>query len=413
MVSRRGVHGSKGVLLLLAFCAAVCLPAMAENVFVTQIHGSYSGQFSADTGLIEYCGYNGWLAIDTQASGYTDDFDLTAGGDFSGTHDVSAHNLDRAVNVAGGATVDALTQATAPATASGSGTTIPPSGTTIQLHFDGSWANITERIDFDNPTDPPGVGIGIGVDAEYAWLRVSFDASLGAIHSLITTYGLSTGQATSLYNAGILGLIAQLRGFGYTGQQVVDLALRQGMEYLRHLLSTLAGPYVPGPIDQAAAKFGISWAHARDIYDHFTVTAFLSALGSAEDYAAFIGRLKGWGVVTPSGGLLDRTRAVAGETIHAAFRLIDPNTNSQLRDGSIAPYAYVARVLPDGSLDSLADTWGYMPLSYDAKTGTYSLAIPTTHANEGLPAGHYLVFFVLRNPANDVFSQLTATFQLT
>ena len=52
MVSRRGVHGSKGVLLLLVFCAALCLPAMAEDVFVTQIHGSYSAQFEADKGLV-------------------------------------------------------------------------------------------------------------------------------------------------------------------------------------------------------------------------------------------------------------------------------------------------------------------------------------------------------------------------
>jgi len=85
------------------------VPVKAKDTFATQVVGSYSCQVTAEEVLVEYCGVNGSVDCDTLASGYTDDFLMNAGGDFSGWHDAKGYALSRYVALNGGGSIIALT----------------------------------------------------------------------------------------------------------------------------------------------------------------------------------------------------------------------------------------------------------------------------------------------------------------
>lgn len=417
MVLKSGEQLRRHAFIGLILVIAITTPSLGRNVFVTQVHGRYSCHFAAEEGLIEYCGVNGSVGIDTGASGYDDSFLMSAGGDFSGWHQATAYALSRGVELSGGGNVHALTHAYGTgAGASGSGGSITyPSGTTIELTFAGSYAAITEDIDFGNlGVDPPGVSIGVEVDAEHAWVRVSFDADDARIQELVNTFGLSGTQATNLYQGGVLGLIGELSQFGYSGAEVVNLALTNGLDHLRGLLTMLDAPYVAGPIDKAVAKYHIPWGQAKDLYREFGETIFCQALSTSDTYKTFVANLKGWEIAVWAGSLLDKTTVISGEVITAAFQLSHPITHEQFRNPYLMPYANVAQVLPDGKLRGLAGYFSYIEFSMDATTGTYYAQIRTApDENDKLEPGEYCAFVVLRNPATDMYSKIRATFTVT
>jgi len=415
MVSKGGKKPGRHLFIWFILAMSIAAPALAKDVFVMQAHGSYS--FAAKEAFIEYCGVNGSINIETGASGYDDSFLLGAGGAFSGWQQEDAYALSRALALSGGGNVHALTHAygNAPGVTGSGGSVTYPSGTTVEVTFTGSYANITESIDFGNlGVDPPGINVGIALDAESGWVRATYDGDDARIQGLAATFGISLTQAASLYNGGLIGLIGGLSQFGYSTNEVVNLALTNGLDHLRGLLAMLDAPYVAGPIDKAVAKYHIPWGQAKDLYREFGETIFCQALSTSDTYKTFVANLKGWGIAVWAGSLLDKTTVISGEVITAAFQLSHPITHEQFHDPYLMPYANVAQVLPDGKLRGLAGYFSYIEFSMDATTGTYYAQIRTApDENDKLEPGEYCAFVVLRNPATDMYSKIRATFTVT
>ncbi len=63
----------------------------------------------AGSTTINYGGTNGTVSINTSTPGYSDNFSMNAGGDFSGYHDVTAYTLSRAAQFLGGGDIRATT----------------------------------------------------------------------------------------------------------------------------------------------------------------------------------------------------------------------------------------------------------------------------------------------------------------
>ncbi len=389
--------------ILAAVLLILAVPVKATDTFATQVVGSYSCQFTAEEALVEYCGVNGSVDIDTGASGYTDDFLMNAGGDFSGTHDAKAYTLSRNVALNGGGSVDAFSQE------KGS-----PFNTWVKVEITATTLDMSQDISFTDLGLAPYVNIGFAVNAQYAWVRFSFDASAAQAQQLANQFGLSQAQATSLYQGGVLGLIGELSQFGYSGTDVVNLALAKGIAYLEELLGKLSGGYVPGPIDKAVSKYNIPWGPAKSLYSEFGETAFVEALARSSDYKTFVANLKGWDVAVWAGSVFDKTEVASGELIHAAFRLFHPDTGEQFLNSHMVPYANIVQVLPDGEIDGLGGYFGYVEFTLDKETGTYRAVINTApDENNRLQAGEYRAFIVLRNPGNDLYSTLKANFWVT
>lgn len=385
-------------LIVLTLLVIITPSLMAKDVFVTQVHGTYSCQFTAEEALVEYCGINGSVDIDTQASGYTDDFLMNAGGDFSGTHEAKGYFLSRFVHLTGGGNIDALTEGA-------------PYGIVVETKFTGDWVDLSQDFSFTDLGAPLFVNIGFAVNAQYAWVRFSFDASAAQIQQLVNGYGLSQAQATTLYQGGILGLIGALSQFGYSGNDVVNLALTMGLAHLEELLAKLSGGYIPGPIDKAVSKYNIPWGHAKSLYSEFGETTFVEALARSSDYKTFVANLKGWDVSVFAGSLLSGTEVTSGEIIHAAFRLFHPVTGEQFYGPHLAPYANIAQVLPDGKIKGLAGYFSYIEFSMDAATGTYYAQIMTApDENTKLAPGEYCAYIVLRNPGNEMRAPIKVNF---
>ena len=411
-----GTGKAREVLLIaLAVMVCVAIVGMGKNVVVLQGHANFA--FASNEAFIQYCGVNGSVSIATGASGYDDSYLLSAGGAFSGQQQEDAYSLSRALTLAGGGSVHALTHAygSGAAAAASGGTVTSSGGTTIDLSFNGSYASITETIDFGNlGSDPPGINVRMAIDAESGWIKAVYDDDDAQVQRLASTFGLSLAEATSLYEGGVVGLIGGLSQFGYSAAQVVELALTQGLEYLRGVLSMLRSPYVAGPIDQAAAKYNVSWRQAQGLYGEFGETVFCHALSVADTYKTFLANLKGWGVSVWAGSIINRATVLSGGVITVAFRLFHPTTQEQFHDPQLRPYVTVARILPDGRLEGIAGYFSYIQCSLEQATGTYYSQINTAPGeNEKLAPGTYCAFVVTRNPATDLFSKVRATFVVT
>jgi len=402
MVSKTRISLLCHFLSVLVLVAILGPSVLGRDTFATQVVGStFSFQFAASDGLVECCGVNGSVDCDTLASGYTDDFLMNAGGDFWLTHDAKGYSLDRIAALNGGGSIDATT-------------TGAPYGTVVETKFTGGSAVLTQNFTFTNLGDPPWVNIGCTVAAQYAWVRFSFDASAAQAQQLANQFGLSQAQATGLYQGGVLGLIGALSWFGYSGADVVNLALTKGIPYLEELFAKLSGGYVPGPIDKAVSRYNIPWGHAKSLYSEFGGTAFVEALARSADYKTFMANLKGWNVEVWAGSVFDKTEVSSGELIHAAFRLFHPDTGEQFFDPHLAPYVNVAQVLPDGKLNNLGGYFSYVEFILDNETGTYRAVINTApDETNKLQPGEYRAFIVLRNPGNDLYATLKANFVVT
>jgi len=379
------------------------VPVKATDTFATQVVGSYSCQFAAEEALVEYCGVNGSVDIDTDATGYTDDFLMTAGGDFSGSHDAKAYTLSRNLAFNGGGRADAFSQEKG-----------PPFNTWVKVEITATTLVMSQDISFTDLGVAPYVNIGFAVNAQYAWVRFSFDASAAQIQQMVNQYGLSQAQATSLYHGGVVGLIGELSKFGYSGTDVMNLALTKGIAYLEELLGKLSGGYVPGPIDKAVSKYNIPWGLAKNLYSEFGETAFVEALGRSADYKTFMANLKGWDLAVWAGSVLDKKEVASGGLIHAAFRLFHPVTGEQFLGPHLAPYANIAQVLPNGKMNGLAGYFSYIEFTLDETTGTYRALINTApDETNKLEPGEYCAFIALRNPGNDVYSPIKVSFTVT
>jgi hypothetical protein len=386
-----------GCIILVFLLAPSMAFAAGMDSFVQQFTGTWSCQFEAESGRVEYCGVNGSVMINTGATGYSDSL-LHGATTFAGVQDADAYALARSLTLndpAGTGQVHALTTVYAPgSTVSGSGTVV---GSTIAIDFVGTSAAITESVDFGNPADPPGMWMNMAFDVERGWVRTSYDASAYYIQSLASAFGLSLTQATNLYQGGVLGLIGELSQYGYSGAQVVALALSGGIDHVRGILAGLLGPYIAGPIDQAAEKFRIPWGLSAALYREFGETVFSKALARSADYKTFIGNAKGWVIQVWAGSLIDRTVVVSGDAIRALFRLAHPETGEVYLNSTLAPYATIARVLPDGGLEHLAGYFSYIEFRLDEESGAYYAEIRTAPEETAqLEPGEYSGFILTR-----------------
>jgi len=381
----------------------------ADEHIVQPVNGVYSDGFTADEVLIKYqdlC--NGALYLYTEAAGYSDYFDLTAGS-FSGWHAVNAYSLNRKIELAGGGEMYARTDA---------------SGTVVEIGAAGSYMNLSQSIDFGNAGDPSGVTVDVVFhDPVPAWIEIFCTGDNARIRSFAQAFGLSGAQATGLYQSGIVGLIGALSHAGYSPAEVVNLALTKGLDYVRGLVAKLESPYVPSPVDKAARKFGIPWGYANTLFREANDQFFSSAIGNSSSYTEFTGNLMGWavtgtmpaevsgmlagmqaagggavaGMLAPS--ITSKAGVRVGEPIRLAFKVVHP-TNPELAftDPWLKPYLSLVRVEPNGNTMALGGYYGYVVFQLNPETGEYFSYIDTL----GLEPGKYYAYLSVRNPKNDV-----------
>lgn len=386
-----------GLLVLAATLGMLATPVMATHIYLDQIHGSYSLQLATTEATIKFGGTNGAVNIHTAALGYTDNFLMNAGGDFSGCQFMSNPKLYREFQLAGGGSVSA--------------TTHPSSGTDVVLTFNGDQGSFTQDIDFGSGADSSPMNIQMLLTAAQAWVMFASDYDQEAlrIESFAQAYGLSNGEASVLF-----GLWGELARFGYSASEVVHLAHTKGVNYLRDLLAMLRTPRVSNPIDKAAEKFGIPWDHARGLFREFKAPTFVTALSTSHTYKDFVAKLEGFDMKVWAGSLLSGTKVMSGDEILAAFKLFHPVTHEQLFNPGLLPYANVAQILPNGKLKGLAGYYSYIEFHMDEKTGVYYARIKTAiDEKHKLEPGNYYVFIVLRNPGNDMYSTIKAEFTVT
>jgi len=390
----RGLLCSLGVVGVVL--VALVAPVMATHVYLDEITGSYSLQLTTAEATIKLGGTNGLVNIDTDTPVYNDDFLMNAGGDFSVCHIARVSNLYREESLSGGGDIIGETNG---------------NGTVTSYTFHGSTASLAHTRDFGNPVDPAWVNIQLLLNAEYAWVMFASDYDQEAlmIQAFTLAYGLSDAEGSALF-----GLYGELSRFGYSAAEVIRLAHTRGIDYLRELLAVLVSPFAPSPIDKAAEKFSIPWNLARNLFREFGDNIFIQALPRSGTYKDFVANLKGFDIKVWAGSLFNKTEVVGGEEILAAFQLFHPDTGEQLFDPRLLPYANVAQVLPDGKLNGLAGYFSYIEFGMDEQTGVYYAPIKTMiDENNRLEPGEYYVFIGLRNPGNDTYSTIKASFTVT
>jgi len=390
---------ARSVLYILAVVlVASVAPVMATDIFVDQIQGSYSLQLQATEAAIKLGGTNGTVDIDTETPVYDDDLFLGAGGDFSVCHIARVSDLYREESLSGGGDIVGVTT----------------NGTVTSYTFHGSTASLTHTRDFGAPVDPAWVAIQLLLNADSAWVQFAYNGEPGRIQALMSSYGLTEPEATSLVRGDVYGLAAQLSQFGYSGAEVVNLALCKGIDYLRDLLAKLSSPYQGGPIDKAAEKYGIPRPVAQGLFEDYGDTVFVQALARSNDYKTFVANLEGWNVAMFAETLLNKTEVASGELIRAQFRLFHPVTGEQFFDPELKPYLTIAQVLPNGTMNQLGGYFSYIDFTLEESTGTYRAVINTApDEKDTLDPGKYCAFLVLRNPANDLYSTIKAELTVT
>ncbi len=385
------------VCVLAVVLVSLATPALGTDLFLDEVQGSYSLQLQAPWFAVKFDGTNGSVAIDTETPVYTGDITMNAGGDFSGCQIARVSTLSREAQFSGGGNLNTNTNS---------------SLVSDSFTFSGSQLSLTQNYNLGDPVDPAWVRIQLSLNADSAWIQYAYDGEPARIQALSSTYGLSEAEATSLVRGDVYGLIAQLAQFGYPAGEVVDLARTEGLDYLSDLLAKLSAPYSPGPIDEAAKKYGIPWTTARHLLRKYGDTVFVSALSRSSDYKDLAANLEGWEIKLRAGGsLFNTTEALFGDRLVASFKLFHPITKRQLLDPQLLPYANIAQVLPDGRLQGLGGYYSYIEFRMEPKTGVYFAPIETAvDENTKLDPGEYCAFIVFRNPGNDAYSKYKAKF---
>ncbi len=387
--------------VIVGILAASVTPVMATDIFLDEVQGEYSVQLQGSEVFVKFGGEHGTIGIATETPKYEDLFLMESECPFSGCQVAGVSSLCRKDRFSGDGFIYTGTEW---------------DSNSYEFLFTGNNGGYVQQdFDFGGSVSAGEVNMRVVLDAAYAWLVYGYDGEPARIQALIDTYDLSEAEATSLVSGDVYGLIAQLSQFGYSADEVVNLALCRGLDYLRELLTKLSMPYPGGPIDKAAEKYGLPRSVARDLFAEHRDTVFVSAVSRSSDYKDFVANLEGWDVkLRTTGSLFDKTEVAPGGRILASFKLFHPVTGEQVSDPKLLPYANIAQALPDGRLNGLAGHYSYIEFRMDPETGVYYAPIETVvDENTKLAPGEYWAFVVFGNPGNDTWSKYKARFTVT
>jgi len=344
------------MVLMLAILATLAAPVMAIDIFVDEIAGSYSLQLSVPEVWVKFGGTNGSVFINTETDAYDDTFAMTAGG-------APSPCLPKPEGVFCGCQFASGSALHREDRFSGGGAiyaATQSSDLSASVSVQGNDVHFIQDFSSSDQANPDEVNLRLSLVSESAWIMFAYN-------------GESSGTQP---------------------------------------LGTLVGPYSPGAIDEAAAKYHISLSTARDLSKRYGGSTFSAALHSSINYHDFLANLEGWNVRVFDHSLFFMgTTVVAGKELVGGVKLFYPSSEKQLYAPGLKPYLSLAQVLPNGELNGLVGYYSYIQFSLDPKSGAYYVLIKTVvDENTRLEPGDYYAFVVFGNPGNDTYSKFKVKF---